>query len=56
MTNPTCSTRFPRRFRAAGGAYYLRKPFDPEVLTELVEKAFWMPHLATKYVKPQSIA
>ena len=35
-----------RRARAAGGTYYLRKPFDPEVLIELVEKALFMPHLA----------
>ncbi len=34
-----------RRSHAAGGAYYLRKPFDPEVLIELVSKALWMPHL-----------
>ena len=35
-----------RRSHAAGGTYYLRKPFDPEVLLELVQKALWMPHLA----------
>ena len=34
-----------RRSHDAGGAYYLRKPFDPEVLLELVGKALWMPHL-----------
>jgi CheY-like chemotaxis protein len=34
-----------RRSHEAGGSYYLRKPFDPEVLVELVEKALWMPHL-----------
>lgn len=34
-----------RRSHDAGGAYYLRKPFDPEVLIELVGKALWMPHL-----------
>jgi CheY-like chemotaxis protein len=34
-----------RRSHAAGGSYYLRKPFDPEVLLELVDKALWMPHL-----------
>ncbi len=35
-----------RRSHAAGGVYYLRKPFDAEVLVELVGKALWMPHLA----------
>jgi CheY-like chemotaxis protein len=34
-----------RRSHAAGGTYYLRKPFDPHVLTELVDKALWMPHV-----------
>jgi DNA-binding response OmpR family regulator len=34
-----------RRSHEAGAAYYLRKPFDPEVLIELVNKALWMPHL-----------
>ena len=34
-----------RRVHEAGGAYYLRKPFDPDVLVELVGKALWMPHL-----------
>jgi CheY-like chemotaxis protein len=34
-----------RRSHDAGGAYYLRKPFDPDVLVELVGKALWMPHL-----------
>lgn len=27
------------------GAYYLRKPFEPGVLIELVGQALWMPHL-----------
>ena len=34
-----------RRSHEAGGTYYLRKPFDPQVLIELVDKALWMPHL-----------
>ncbi|MCA9119620.1 MAG: response regulator [Planctomycetaceae bacterium] len=34
-----------RRTHDAGGTYYLRKPFDPDVLIELVGKALWMPHL-----------
>jgi CheY-like chemotaxis protein len=34
-----------RRAHAAGGVYYLRKPFDPQVLLELIDKALWMPHL-----------
>jgi DNA-binding response OmpR family regulator len=34
-----------RRTHEAGGTYYLRKPFDPDVLVELVSKALWLPHL-----------
>jgi DNA-binding response OmpR family regulator len=47
------STQVPdivRRSHDAGGAYYLRKPFDPEVLLELVSKALWMPHLVQSRV------
>lgn len=44
-----------RRAHDAGGAYYLRKPFDPEVLIELVGKALWMPHLIqTRVARMQS--
>ena len=39
-----------RRSHDAGGAYYLRKPFDPEVLIELVGKALWLPHLVQSRV------
>ncbi len=34
-----------RQAHDAGGMYFLRKPFDPDVLLELVDKALWMPHL-----------
>jgi CheY-like chemotaxis protein len=34
-----------RRSQQAGGSYFLRKPFDPQVLLELVDKALWMPQL-----------
>ena len=40
-----------RRTHDAGGAYYLRKPFDPEVLVELVGTALWMPHLVQSRMK-----
>lgn len=39
-----------RRSHDAGAAYYLRKPLDPEVLTELVNKALWLPHLVRAQV------
>jgi CheY-like chemotaxis protein len=38
-----------RRSHEAGGTYYLRKPFDPQVLLELVDKALWMPQLAASH-------
>ncbi len=42
-----------RRSHEAGAAYYLRKPFDPEVLIELVGKALWMPHLVSGKLRPR---
>ncbi len=46
-----------RRSHAVGGSYYLRKPFDPEVLLELLQKALWMPHVARSHLSwPQSAA
>ena len=39
-----------RRSSEAGAAYYLRKPFEPEVLLDLVSKALWMPHLVQSRV------
>jgi two-component system chemotaxis response regulator CheY len=49
-----------RRSHDAGGAYYLRKPLDPDVLVELVGKALWLPHLvqsrlAMHQPAPQSV-
>ena len=45
-----------RRSHDAGGAYYLRKPFDPDVLIELVGKALWMPHLVQSRVRRHEAA
>jgi CheY-like chemotaxis protein len=45
-----------RRSHAAGGTYYLRKPFDPDVLVELIHKALWMPHLVTHRLHGTSLA
>jgi two-component system alkaline phosphatase synthesis response regulator PhoP len=45
-----------RRAHAAGGTYYLRKPFDPQVLLELVDKALWLPHLTANQVRPYPIS
>lgn len=43
-----------RKVHAAGGAYYLRKPFDPDVLIDLVDKALWMPHLVKNRIRSES--
>jgi CheY-like chemotaxis protein len=40
-----------RRQHDFGGAYHVRKPFDPVVLIELVERALWMPHLVQAHIK-----
>ncbi len=40
-----------RRSNDDGSSYYLRKPFDPKVLLELVERALWMPHLIKTNIK-----
>ena len=42
-----------RRSHAVGGTYYLRKPFDPDVLIELVDKGLWMPHLVRHHATVQ---
>jgi len=39
-----------RRSHAVGGSYYIRKPFDPAVLVELIEKAVWLPRLCSAQV------
>ncbi len=39
---------------AAGGAYFLRKPYDPEMLLAFVEKALWMPHLVNCHLAQES--
>lgn len=46
-----------RRSHAVGGTYYLRKPFDPEVLVELADKALWWPHLVNdQAARQQAVA
>lgn len=40
-----------RKAETMGGAYFLRKPFDPAVLIEVVGRALWMPHLVQSRVQ-----
>lgn len=42
--------------RGVGGSFYLRKPFDPWVLMELVDKALWMPALINTKVDRGSVS
>lgn len=41
-----------RRSHTAGGVYFVRKPFDPDVLVELIDKALWMPHVLRRQLMP----
>ncbi|MGB6042020.1 MAG: response regulator [Pirellulales bacterium] len=45
-----------RQARAAGAAYYLSKPFDPNVMLELVDKSLWMPHIVRNRVHGRTTA
>ncbi|MEZ6094668.1 MAG: response regulator [Pirellulaceae bacterium] len=33
-----------------GSAFFLKKPFAPQLLIDLVDKALWMPHLVKSHV------
>jgi len=43
-----------RRSHSAGGTYYVRKPFDPEVMLELIDKAMWFPALTRNHIRRTS--
>ena len=43
-----------RRSHSAGGTYYVRKPFDPEVMVELIDKAMWFPALTHCHIRRTS--
>ncbi|MCL2346913.1 MAG: response regulator [Planctomycetaceae bacterium] len=40
-----------RRSHSAGGTYYVRKPFDPEVMVELIDKAIWFPAVVNNHLR-----
>jgi CheY-like chemotaxis protein len=40
-----------RKSHAHGAVYHLRKPFDPQVLLELTERALWLPHLVRTHIR-----
>lgn len=44
-----------RRSYESGASYHLKKPIDPTVLGELVDKALWMPHLISAHVQQKVV-
>ena len=44
-----------RRTYDTGAAFHLKKPIDPTVLCELVDKALWLPHLVKSHVDQKTI-
>jgi DNA-binding response OmpR family regulator len=45
-------TKWIEPLNQAGGVYCLPKPFEPEVLLDLVDRTFCLPHLAVAKVSP----
>lgn len=39
-----------RRNHQSEGVFYLRKPYDPKVLLDLVDRALWLPHLVNLHL------
>ena len=44
-----------RRMHDFGAAFHLKKPVDPQVLIELVDKALWMPHLVRNQIEQKRV-
>lgn len=44
------------RVHESRGAYYLRKPYDPEVLLEIVARALWIPDSPARKARPVATA
>lgn len=44
-----------RRNHEHGAAFHLKKPITPRVLSELVDKALWMPHLISAHVQQKVV-
>lgn len=40
-----------RRQHDFGGAFHIKKPCDPAVLTTLIDRALWMPHLIETHIR-----
>jgi len=44
-----------RRVHDFGAAFHLKKPVNPQVLIELVDKALWMPHLVRNQIEQKRV-
>ena len=40
----------------ARGAYHIRKPYDVELLIDLVDRSLWMPHLVNSHIEKHHAA
>lgn len=43
---PELSQRWSEKLRDEGGVFSMLKPFEPEALIEIAERALWLPHVA----------
>ena len=50
FTSATQRSDIIRRVHQFGSAYHIKKPYKPNVLTELVDRALWMPHLVHEHL------
>ncbi len=54
---PTLTPQWVAQLQTQGGVYCLLQPVDPHDLIELVERALWLPHIATlKIGKPNMLS
>lgn len=44
-----------RRCHESVAAFHLKKPIDAQVLSQLVEKALWMPHLVKSHIQQKTV-
>lgn len=49
---PELSRAWTEKLHVHGGIFSILKPVDPHALSELAEKALWMPHLAQRKIQP----
>ena len=45
-----------KKRHASRGAYHIRKPYDTELLIDLVDRSLWMPHLVNSHIEKHHTA